>query len=222
MMDCTDKFQFIFNHPATVMIGGPSKSGKTYLTLKMLKANQIIFNKPPTKIVYCYTRFQDKYKELDDVLPKIEFVQGLPEMEIFVPNENNLVILDDLMSECGEDLRIKNLFTIDSHHLNISVFYLCQNVFNNNKNSRTIRLNSDYMIILNNPKDRAQFQFLFRQLFPKSHKFLHECYEDAVESKKYGYLFLDLTQEIDNNYRVQSQFDFDDTNEIKRIIYKLK
>ena len=78
------------------------------------------------------------------------------------------------------------------------------------------------MIILNDPKDRAQFQFLFRQLFPKTNQFLHECYEDAVESKKYGYLFLDLTQEVDNNYRVQSQFDFDDTKDIKRIIYKIK
>jgi hypothetical protein len=40
-------------------------------------------------------------------------------MKSFDPNENNLVILDDLISECRENIRIKNLFTIGSHDLNI-------------------------------------------------------------------------------------------------------
>ncbi len=40
-------------------------------------------------------------------------------MKLFYPNENNLVILNDLMSECRENIRIKNLFTFGSHALNI-------------------------------------------------------------------------------------------------------
>lgn len=42
---------FIFNHPFTCMLAGPSKSGKTTLLKKILTNNQKIINLPPVNII---------------------------------------------------------------------------------------------------------------------------------------------------------------------------
>jgi len=214
--------EFIFKHPFTCMMAGPSKSGKTTLLVKILKNTSKLIDKPPTKIIYCYTRWQNSFDDLASSVPLIYFNEGLPDTESLNKNDNNLIILDDLMSECGRNDDIKKIFTIDSNHMNISVFFLTQNMYSNDKYTRTISLNTNYLIIFNNPRDRSQFHFLGRQMFPKNFKFLEECYNDAINSKEYGYLFLDFTQTTSNNFRISTQISFDNTNLIKRIIYTEK
>lgn len=210
---------YVFKHPFTCMIAGPSKSGKTTLLKKILNSNKIIIDKPPEKIVYCYSRWQDVFNELKSVVPTIEFKQGLPDIQQFNSRINNLLILDDLMSECGKEQSIKEIFTIDSNHQNLSVYFLTQNLFNNEKNNRTISLNCNYMIILNNPRDKLQLSYLARQMFPENAKYLIECFDDAVENKHYGYLLLDFTQTTNKDHRVQTDLCFDNSNIIKRVIY---
>ena len=73
------------------------------------------------------------------------------------------------------------------------------------------------MFILNNPRDKAQIYNLARQMYPTNSQFLIECYEDATP-KKYGYLFLVLTQTADNRFRVQTGL----TPHEQRIIYEAK
>ena len=196
--------QYIFKHPFTCMIAGPSKSGKTTLLKKFLTNNNIIIDKSIETITYCYTRWQDSFHELDEVEPKIKFNQGLPSIDELSSSNNNLIILDDLMREAGVENAIYDIFTVDSHHKNISVFFLTQNLFPKEKNARTISLNCNYIILLNNPRDRNQILHLARQMFPNDTNFLIESFNDAVESRLYGYLFLDLTQTTKNTYRVQT------------------
>ncbi|KAI8499053.1 hypothetical protein Bbelb_235060 [Branchiostoma belcheri] len=43
-----------------------------------------------------------------------------------------------------------------------------------------------------------------QQMFPGHSKFLQECYEDAVNKKTHGHLFLDLHPESPNELRVRS------------------
>ena len=83
------------------------------------------------------------------------------------------------MRESFKDNSIYDIFTVDSHHKNISVFFLTQNLFLNEKNARTISLNCNYIITTNNPRDNS--------------KFLLECFEDSME-KPFGYIVLYLTQ----------------------------
>jgi len=211
----------IFKHPFTCMLAGPSKSGKTTLLEKILINNQLLIDKPPTRIVYCYTTWQSIFDELKkSVYPSIEFQTGLPDIDTFNPNENNLLILDDLMKECGKDPSICKIFTIDSHHKNISVFFIAQNLFFRERNFRTISLNCNYIILFNNPRDRTQISYLSRQMFPEQPKFLLECFKDAVESKPYGYLLIDLTQTTSNEHRVQTNI-CPDIHEL-RILYQIK
>ena len=64
-MDCEDEdFDFVFKHPFTCILGGPSKSGKTTLLIKILLNINTIIDKPPSKIIYCYSRMQEKFNDL--------------------------------------------------------------------------------------------------------------------------------------------------------------
>ena len=67
------------------------------------------------------------------------FLDVLPTIEL---DERNLVVLDDQMSEAGKLEETSNLFTKWSHHRNITVVYVVQNVFDKGKVDRTISLNS--------------------------------------------------------------------------------
>ena len=206
-MSSNDTFveEAVFKHPFTCLVTGPSKSGKSTLLNSILQMNQILIDKNIDKIVYCYSRWQEAYKtDLLNVYPKIEFKFGLPEIDEFDSDKNNLIIMDDLMHEAGNDKSIYNLFTIDSHHRNISVFFLTQNIFPKEKNSRTISLNCNYIIILNNPRDKAQVTYLGRQIFPENFKYFLEAYQDAVGSVQYGHLLVDLSQTTDNKHRLQT------------------
>ena len=217
-MESNEITEFVFNHPFTCMIAGPSGSGKTTLLKKILINLNELINVNIDRIVYCYSRWQSTFDELKRIIPNIEFNNGLPDIEDFNKEKNNLLILDDLMKECGKDSSIVDVFTVDSHHKNIGVFFLSQNLFPNHKNSRTISLNCHYIINLNNPRDRAQFKYFARQMFPDNSQYLLECFNDAVETKPYGYLFLDCTQTTNSKFRVQTAILPTD----QRIIYQEK
>ena len=64
---------------------------------------------------------------------------------LFDVKENTLLILDDLMSSVDD--KIVDIFTKKSHHSNISIIFVTQNIFNKNKYIRTISLKSNYIIV---------------------------------------------------------------------------
>jgi len=62
---------------------------------------------------------------------------------------------------------VTDIFTKISHHRDISVLHLIQNLFDNNKYARTISLNSHYLALFKNPRDVGQFEVLARQMYPQ-------------------------------------------------------
>jgi hypothetical protein len=226
-LDC-----FRFQHPATVILAGPTRSGKTTLISKILdQSNDGLVAPPPDRIVYCYSEWQDSFDDIkmsrarsahfnqsSNAKTDVEFVEGLPDIENFDPRINNLLILDDLMTQCGKNPKILELFTVCSHHKNISVFFITQNVFAQEKNMRSISLNSQYIILTNNPRDKLQLVNLAKQVFPGGTKFFAEAYNDAVTQKKFGYLLLDLNQNTAEENRLQTGI----LKNEERVIYRKK
>ena len=174
---------FIFKHPFRCYIAGPSFSGKTTLIQKILINQQKMINKPIDRIVFCYKTMQPGYEVFKYLPIHVEFVEGLIDTNIFDPTINNLLIIDDLMERCKDNNDILNLFTVDSHHKNISVILVSQNIYTKGKCTRDINLNSSNMIIFKNPS-------LARQMFPNKSKAFMEAFLDAVET--YKYIFLDI------------------------------
>jgi len=94
------------------------------------------------------------------------------------------------MSETND--AVSNLFTKGSHHRNVSVLYLTQNLFHKNKDMRTILTRTTW--------DAGQFAILARQMYPSESKFATEAYRDATE-RPFGYLFVDLKPQQHEYYR---------------------
>jgi hypothetical protein len=191
---------FKFKHPFTCIIAGPTQSGKTHFTLNLLNSLEEMVNPRPTQIIWCYGEYQDK---LEDLPSSVQLSEGLAGLELVDKNENNLVILDDLMEVAGNTSEVSELFTKGSHHRNLSVILIVQNLFHQGKMMRTMSLNSHYMVLFKNPRDAGQIRSLATQLFPGQNKFLVDAYKQAT-NQPHGYLLLDLTQSTADNRRVLS------------------
>ena len=68
---------------------------------------------------------------------------------------NNLIVLDDKMSSMGDSALLSKLFTEGSHHRNLSVIYIVQNLFDKGKSHRCVSLNAQYLVLFKNPRDTA-------------------------------------------------------------------
>jgi hypothetical protein len=145
---------------------------------RMLNHLEEMFHPLPTKIIYCYGEYQ---KEFDELLLNVELIKGFPNdvNELTKGHDNSLIVLDDLMSQCSNDPRVADLFTCGSRHRGISVLYLTQNLFPPGKLSRTISLNSHYILIFRNLRDSLGITTLGKQMFPKHTDYLLEAFRDA-------------------------------------------
>ena len=118
------------------------------------------------------------------------------------------MVLDDLMAESDE--RVTNLFTKKSHHCNTSVIYLVQNLFPKNKESRSISLNSQYIVVFK--RDVSQMTTLAKQMYPGRVKFVQEAFADAT-STPYGYILVDLKQDTPDDLRLRTSILPDDADQ---------
>ena len=147
-----------------------------------------------------YAKWQDGMGkntfEMIDTIPGIEFYEGIPseiDSRYFLDvNKRNLIVLDDLMAQSEGDKRIANLFTKGSHHRNLSVIYIVQNIFYQGTETRNISLNTHNTVLFKSPRDKQQILTLARQINPgRAPEFMH-AYEKAT-SHRHGYLILCLT-----------------------------
>lgn len=148
---------------------------------------------------YFYGEWQPAYA--DSKIPNLQFVEGLPDMDVIDPKVRNLIVIDDLLAET--DSRVTKIFTKGSHHRNCSVIYITQNLFDKNKENRTITLNAHYMVLFKSPRDAMQVQHLARQMYPGKSAFMREAFADAT-SKPYSYLLVDLRPDTPENMRLRT------------------
>lgn len=196
-----------FQHPFTCIVAGSTQSGKTTLTLKLIEHSTTLIYPSPTHISWCYGQYnQAQIEKLKQIVPSginIEFIHGLPLDHDFDPSANNLVILDDLMLEGGSSERVSQFFTRRSHHENMSVIMLIQNLFHQSKHMRTLMLNSKYLIVFKNPRDKSQIQHLAKQISPQNSSYVIDAYHQAT-SRPYGYLLFDFDQSTPDSHRLLS------------------
>ena len=184
-------------HPFTALVAGPTGSGKTRFVFRLIENARTMIDPPPRRIVYCYGEYQRLFDDYSGVM----FHRGLPELEYFDGSEPVLLVIDDLMNETDES--VANLFTKGSHHRNVSVVFLVQNLFHKNKHVRTISLNTHYIVLFKNPRDASQFTNLARQMYPNRSAFAVEAYKDATR-EPYSYLLVDLRPEQDEDLRLRT------------------
>jgi len=161
---------FSFKHPTTVLIAGPTQCGKTHFLISAIRHKLI--QPESQRIVWVFSEWQDAYADLARDMPQIEFMKNFqPELyESFDPHVRNMLVLDDQMenktAHKRSDDSIVKFFTQGSHHRNLTVVYIVQNLFNQDRSMRTVSLNAHYIVVFKNPRDGMQIQTLAWQMFP--------------------------------------------------------
>ena len=193
-------------HPFGAIISGASGAGKTHFVEKLLKNKDFMVTPIPHHILWCYGAWQSNYEKWRN---EIKFIEGLPNSSE-IP-QNSLLIIDDLMAET--DASVTQIFTKSSHHQNISIIYIVQNLFSKCKEMRTISLNAHYICLFKNPRDITQMLTLGRQMYPGKSKYFTEAYKDACQ-RPHGYLLCDLKQSTPEMFRLRTNIFPDENPEV--------
>lgn len=194
----------MFKHPFNLMIAGPTSSGKTHLIRDLLSHHSatIYINKDVIDVLWCYGQMQSLYTQgLSKV--RMNYHQGLISTSELEEIKPDIIVIDDLMAESSSEREVGNLFTRVSHHLGISVIFIVQNLFYQSKQMRTLSLNSHYIILMKNPRDKLQVTYLGRQIMPLHSKFFKSVYEDATKGP-YSNLIIDLHPLCDDSGQLRS------------------
>ena len=200
-MSQTPSFQF--RTPCSVLIVGPSGSGKTVFTTRLLTDNLDLFSTRPDRIKYCYGSWQKSFETLKKT--GVTFSAGVPtERDLYkwFP-KGGLLVMDDLMTEGNNDKSVLDIFTKHSHHRNITVLYLCQDMFPPGKFAKSISRNAHYIVAFKNPRDQLGMRNMALQAFPRKWQSVLDVFRRAT-SRPFGYLVLDLHPASSDDARLLS------------------
>ena len=214
-------FDARFQIPSNMMIVGPTSSGKTTWLKNLVKHKKEYFNVKPEMMLLFYKEHQKIYDEMEKSMndgktskgknfPVFKKYKNLPKSveelkDIFITYPKSvpkIVIFDDYLDEVGPAL--KHLFTVLTHHYNCFTIFLSQTLFDKSKELRTLSINTQYMVLFNNPRDRMSISQLAKQVFPGKIDLLNQAYLKATKGRAYGYLLLDFHQRQDDRIRIRS------------------
>jgi hypothetical protein len=205
-MEIDVKRNLLFQHPFTMMIAGATSSGKTFFTRSLIENLPELMTGTyhlPLRVLWCYGIYQELYDvPLSSRLVTVTYHEGVPEDD---SSEYDVIVLDDMMADAGDDKRISEIFTKGSHHKNMSVIFIVQNVFYQGKQMRNITLNCHYLVLMKNRRDLAQVTRIGSQIYPGSKRlFFVDAYKKAVLDTDYGYLLIDLTPTTLEEFRLRT------------------
>ena len=185
------------------LVAGMSGSGKSCWMERLVNNRYEMFDKPPSRVLWCYGVWQDGYVCLRNM---VEFHSGLPSLQKVkevAMNKSAMIILDDLMEQIVNDKFVQSLYTRYSHHMGITMVILSQNLFAQGRIMRTLSLNCHYILLFNNPRDEHQVAHLARQVVSHKAKGLVAAYEEATQ-QPHTYLLLDFNPGVPRELRFRS------------------
>jgi GTPase SAR1 family protein len=159
-----------FKHPFSALVAGPSSSGKTVFVRRLLShAHELTTLNVPARVIWAYGQWQELYNE---PLPfEISYVRGLPSEQEVRDSKANIIVIDDLMGDLSSDRRLSSLFTRGSHHWQVSVIFIVQNLFHQGRQMRDVHTSTNYLVLFKSPRDSSQIEHLARQVYPRNKAF---------------------------------------------------
>ena len=197
-----------FKFPFAWLIAGGSGSGKTTHVVNFLKDHKnLTTNSKCDNVIYFCNQWQDIFNDPKSIgVNKI--IQGLPTLQDIKGYTNahyengSIIIIDDFAHDITSD--IVELFTVYRHHGNCSVILLSQNLFDQNKNFRPVSLNSQYITVFKNPRDKAQIHHFAKQFHPENPSYIVKSFEAATRAP-YSYVLFDNHQTTPDHLRMRSR-----------------
>ena len=207
----SEEYDVRFKLARNCMVVGPSCCGKSHFVAKLIQNEY--FTPSPKRIFWFYG--QDAPSEK---IKGVIYQQGIPSEEQIDQFYQNVVILDDLMMESRSNANVANLFTRVAHHRQCLVILLSQNLYQNGSCTRTQSLNTHYLILFKNPRDKLQVQCLARQMYPQNPQFLQASFEDATR-EPYNYLLIDLNVETPDNLHLRTNIFMEGEDKQSIVVY---
>jgi hypothetical protein len=194
-----DKFYDLsLREGSSMVVSGPTMCGKSTFVHALLNDKQM-FSRAPERVYWFYGQATEELKCIKGYI----LHEGLPDSFEYIP-PNSVIVLDDLMNEAKDHPGVTNLFTKLVHHKNLFVINITQNFFLKSNDTRTRRLNSQYLVLFKNPSDATQIAVIGRQMYPHNPNFLSEVYSNATK-RPHGSIFIDLRQETPDDLRIRSR-----------------
>ena len=175
--------EFHLKNGCVIQIVGPSGSGKTFFACNLLSEKNI-FQIPIRKIFWHSGVSEGELGPTLDELGKLKSIHhenGLPEGWTNQPQQYDAIVIDDLFEEANKDsVTFNALFTKIARHRQVTVLFLTQNLFHPGGKHRTRNLNTHYLVLFKNPRDKTVIDYIARQAFPGYRKELLEAFNIAT------------------------------------------
>ena len=174
--------KFLANHNTIVF--GQTGAGKTHFMLEVIRHKLV--HPFPENIYYMY-RVHQSFME---VHPEITFIEGL-NFSLMETSKPSMLVIDDLVLSTNQD--VAEMFILGSHHRQVSIFFLTQNLFPNCNLFRTMSANAHYFVIFQNQRNFRQVMTLARQVFVgKDVNRIVNAYKRAGETSR-GFIILSFS-----------------------------
>ena len=200
--------------PTTIMVVGPTGSGKTEVVMKMLTRDGDFFDTPVSRVRYHYGAWQEKFERIAGSDERYTFIEGLPsEEDLPSDGEHTVMVIDDLMEAASKSKTAADIFTKHSHHKNITVIIILQKLYGNSHIYRVITGNAHVLVLFKNPRNASEIRRLAPQMFPSDPEFLVSAYTEATK-KPFSYLVVNAHQQTPDRLRVTGNLFTDETPEL--------
>lgn len=192
--------------PFTLAIIGPSDSGKTTLTRKIIENPTFYCNRPFSKIFYIYKFYQGLFENMKRSISNIEFFPS-EDLERVIEEKNYikyyLVVLDDCDSLL-ERKDVQEMFSGDIKHNKTSLIFITHNIFPREKFGFDCMQNVFYKYIFPNCRDSSQISTLSRRVALSKHKEFLTMFLKNIAPDKRNPLILDCHAETPHHLMLRS------------------
>jgi hypothetical protein len=172
----------VFAHPSQIMVAGATKSGKTTLVTQIIRHRKQMFDTEPEEVFWFYA-MPSSVEHVPRELPEVKLRNGAPTEDmvagIIKDGRPKVMIMDDMQQMIDNKNQaqiISDIFTKLSHHGNLSIIFIVQNLYL--KNLIRIREQCGEIVIMGNGASAAaNCMKLGRDLYMS--RFLVDCMDKA-------------------------------------------
>lgn len=198
------QYDFRLENNSSMICSGPSKCGKSSFVTQMIEKKDVLFKHPIRQVWWYYgVRSEETHQKLQSL--GVHLKQGVPSSEEFdAIGEHDLLVLDDLQDETEQNKNVTSLFMKHSHHKNYFVIQIQQHIFGD-KQQRVRNLNVHYYVCFRNARDSMQNAQFLGRMYPSGQKVIQALFQRLhAKEGNYTYLFVDFTQETQDDLRLRS------------------
>ena len=223
---------FCFTHPSRILVAGPTQSGKSHWILSLLREREKQYPVKFDRVIFCtpYTHLKEDYcNELKKIVPDIEFLGELPDIEsdsLGTSGIKTLLICDDLMDEFFESKQMNSVLTALSHHGSISLIVTVQNLHIQRKDSVTKRSQFSYIVAFVGKGNKTSIKTLSTQFFPGRKNILSNIaswISSNLSEDKSKYLVIDVNprSEVPEALSIRTRIFLKENKDIRPIYFVL-